>query len=635
MHYQAFVGDDTFQITFKYDEPETVSVYIGDELLTPDTDYTYTTTHTIKLLTPLTEDARVTIRRDTVIKERAVDFTNAAELTEADLDNSANQVFYAMQEAADNSVDSLKLTPSNDLDAQHRRIVNVNTPTDDKDASNKSYVDIEVEKFAAQSRNDRIEATHQADRSTEQADRSESEADRSTAQANRAENEADRSTSQADIATSVKDYVLAKTDEGIDRLEDKTVEGEGRVEAEGQIQIGLATDEADRAHKEANRAAASATLTGIPLGSYVWFPAYSPDDTTDRYGLLIPDGRELSRSTYEHLWKAIERGELPSVSEAEWQEGQQTVFSTGDGVTTFRLPSISGYFAVSGEGTVLDKQWMQPYIVWYQASNTQIGGFRLRGSWDAERNLVIGDPLNASLTQDVPPNVEAGATTDGLGYLVVTDGHSDLTGNQVYMKEGDRVIWYSTMWVHVQHSDVTSVNGENGDVVLTTEDINRPSGVSLEETLSTLFPVGSVVLRMDATNPSTLYGGTWSLITGDASLSFGDGSQQSGTPYGNNTPAVPVPRHSHSASFKGNALPAHGHSLRRARAYDASGSHLNYNKNTGHGGNDNASVVSNTINAASAGTPTGSVTVNASGTSNVTLDVRGARIAINVWQRTE
>ena len=43
----------------------------------------------------------------------------------------------------------------------------------------------------------------------------------------------------------------------------------------------------------------------------------------------------------------------------------------------------------------------------------------------------------------------------------------------------------------------------------------------------TLFPVGSVVMRMDAVNPATLYGGTWQLITGDATITFGNGAAQS------------------------------------------------------------------------------------------------------------
>lgn len=60
------------------------------------------------------------------------------------------------------------------------------------------------------------------------------------------------------------------------------------------------------------------------------------------------------------------------------------------------------------------------------------------------------------------------------------------------------------------------------------------------------IPVGAVVFKMDDLNPSETDGGTWTLITGDASLSFGDGTQQSGLVSSDNTPVVPIVKHNHS-----------------------------------------------------------------------------------------
>ena len=141
----------------------------------------------------------------------------------------------------------------------------------------------------------------------------------------------------------------------------------------------------------------------------------------------------------------------------------------------------------------------------------------------------------------------------------------------------------------------------------------------------TLFPVGSVVMRMDAVNPATLYGGTWQLITGDATITFGNGSAQSGNAIGNNNPSVPLPYHSHSATFSGNQLPPHQHEIPI---------------NSIEGGPKSAVPAVNSGNTlmttygVSAGTPSGRVSVSAEGTPNSTIDVRGARIAINVWLRT-
>ncbi|ENM2831986.1 hypothetical protein AB6Q85_002333 [Vibrio cholerae] len=194
----------------------------------------------------------------------------------------------------------------------------------------------------------------------------------------------------------------------------------------------------------------------------------------------------------------------------------------------------------------------------------------------------------------------------------------------------------------------------------------RYRGNELYLTASTLgnqlHPVGSVVLRMDAVNPSTIYGGTWRLITGDASLTFGNGSAQSGAVTGNNTPAVPVPAHTHSASqaehnhnrgnmeisgnFSHTLMGTYGYGFGLSDAggafyADPASANENWAINTGfatsvgrHAANGYVSQFRAsrnwsgfTSNAAPA------VTVASTGTANATLNVRGARIAINVWQR--
>lgn len=145
--------------------------------------------------------------------------------------------------------------------------------------------------------------------------------------------------------------------------------------------------------------------------------------------------------------------------------------------------------------------------------------------------------------------------------------------------------------------------------------------------------VGTVVLRMDDVNPSTIYGGTWELVRSDGYLAFGDGSVQSGVPTGNNMVSVPLLAHSHTASFSGNALPNHSH-LTYANGSDSdqhpgggnyiSGSSFWHGKSS-HSGQSTQAV--------SAGTPTGSVSVNTTGQSDAKMDVRGERLYINVWKR--
>jgi len=140
-----------------------------------------------------------------------------------------------------------------------------------------------------------------------------------------------------------------------------------------------------------------------------------------------------------------------------------------------------------------------------------------------------------------------------------------------------------------------------------------------------LNPVGSVVLRMDTIDPATIYGGTWGLITGDASLSFGDGTVQDGlVDLGANEPSVPLLEHTHI--FDGIEMNDHDHDYiyldRQADAQSGSGA--------GQGVSAGGNTTGSTLNV-SAGTPEG--TNQPAGDVAPTLDVRGSRISINVWQR--
>lgn len=145
------------------------------------------------------------------------------------------------------------------------------------------------------------------------------------------------------------------------------------------------------------------------------------------------------------------------------------------------------------------------------------------------------------------------------------------------------------------------------------------------------FPVGTVVLRMDSANPGNIYGGTWTLITGDACLSFGNGSVQSGSPDGTNDPWVPVQMHNHGTShnlYTGEAG-GHNHAFKSPawewkRVVSNGEYEIGVNTRTAY-----------TEWAGQHGHPIyGGVAVNNAGTANATLNVRGARIAINVWRRT-
>ena len=60
-------------------------------------------------------------------------------------------------------------------------------------------------------------------------------------------------------------------------------------------------------------------------------------------GYVKANGALLSRSTYSRLWNYANTNGL-TVSEADWANNQQGLFSTGDTTTTFRIPDFRGEF---------------------------------------------------------------------------------------------------------------------------------------------------------------------------------------------------------------------------------------------------------------------------------------------------
>lgn len=170
--------------------------------------------------------------------------------------------------------------------------------------------------------------------------------------------------------------------------------------------------------------------------------------------------------------------------------------------------------------------------------------------------------------------------------------------------------------------------GYSKPITVSEDDLNALP-TKLADIGKTYFPVGTVVLRMDAINPSTIYGGTWALITGDAVLTFGNGAAQTGNASGNNTPGVPVPLHSHGTihNLSARGVGDHQHGGVPARIRVEVGGSTGTLYSVYHDGSTSPAGAHGHI-------IDGGVSVSNAGSDNSTIDVRGARIAINVWRRT-
>lgn len=158
------------------------------------------------------------------------------------------------------------------------------------------------------------------------------------------------------------------------------------------------------------------------------------------------------------------------------------------------------------------------------------------------------------------------------------------------------------------------------------------------------YTVGTTLQRFDATNPNTLYPWqTWLLIQGDVSIRLGDGTAQSTTAQGTNTPAVPLLAHTHSMnhdhpSTTTSSVGDHSHNtfnrIDQTEEQGEDGWHLQTSGGENEpysqqGYTDAAGAHDHNVDIPNYVGNTGST-----GESSAYLDVRGAFIKMNLWLRT-
>ena len=132
--YIEYTGDGTtlrYTFPFTYLDDNDIFVYLDG---TTTTEFTLFTEQIIEFDTAPAQDVLILIRRETSLDERAVDFEDGSTLKEEELDASADQVFYAAQEAHDYLERTIILTEGGLWDANDRRIINVANGIDAQDA---------------------------------------------------------------------------------------------------------------------------------------------------------------------------------------------------------------------------------------------------------------------------------------------------------------------------------------------------------------------------------------------------------------------------------------------------------------------------------------------------------------------
>lgn len=83
-----------------------------------------------------------------------------------------------------------------------------------------------------------------------------------------------------------------------------------------------------------------------------------------------------------------------------------------------------------------------------------------------------------------------------------------------------------------------------------------------KEILDIIYPIGSVYISVNATNPSTLFGGGWTRITGRFLLGADDSTYKNGVTGGEATHKLTVsemPKHNHPVTLSGSETSSHAY----------------------------------------------------------------------------
>lgn len=165
--------------------------------------------------------------------------------------------------------------------------------------------------------------------------------------------------------------------------------------------------------------------------------------------------------------------------------------------------------------------------------------------------------------------------------------------------------------------------------------------------LDKVYPVGSIYMSMSATEPGTLFGGTWSKIEGRFLYAVEADSVPTGTTGGNANVSLSsdnIPSHSHSVSLSTSSSGSHNHEPRNGNSFVTCDSSSDSFSRAGTAFNasgnpcitaPDSSIQSSGYYTANGGSHTHTVRGNTESTgSGSSFSIMPPYMAVNCWQRT-
>lgn len=137
----------------------------------------------------------------------------------------------------------------------------------------------------------------------------------------------------------------------------------------------------------------------LPLGTPIW---HNGTRLTIDDGYASYDGQLLNRANFPSLWAKVQ-SKFVLISDAEWLANptKRAAYSSGDGVTTFRMPDLNGFLADS------------------------IKGLHLRG--DGNGTIAGETVLQSTILKDAIRNITGSSRGAGTAYGFVYDKNGGIT----------------------------------------------------------------------------------------------------------------------------------------------------------------------------------------------------------------
>lgn len=235
---------------------------------------------------------------------------------------------------------------------------------------------------------------------------------------------------------------------------------------------------------------------GAVIGSEVTMPAsYNNSDST----LVAKTGGVYSRASYPELWAFVERNSEVAVTDAEWLAvvGDIALYSTGDGVTNFRVPKVSdGKYIYAGRA-------VPPFPV-------------PPPDWLAQQQVLI-DEINALKNNAAPhdPNLFAKSVRHAPVFKVVNTQELALNG-QLIVAVGNKTLTFAdntpvtlpTLALGTDYAVYATQDGQliassNFDALdgYTTENSRQIGGFHYQQNFINAYSLYDLKFRPTAPNP--------------------------------------------------------------------------------------------------------------------------------------